>query len=434
MDWVGGVARVGERIICVQGDASRLPLPDRSVHCVVTSPPYYGLRDYGVAGQVGLEPTMGAYVARLVEVFREVRRVLRDDGTLWLNLGDSYCSDGGAGGVMASLSIGSPSRATMSRPEAETPEFRRWNRDWGTTKVGDLLGVPWRVAFALRDDGWLLRSDVVWSKSAPMPESVSGWRWERHRVNRTSECPGCLKCASTDGLVLRRGSWRPTRAHEFVFLLAKSGSYFCDAEAVRQVDGGRASGKGFLRDHRLSYGGRGDEDEWLPGGGRNPRDVWHLGPQPYPGAHFAVFPPSLVERCLLASTSERGVCPRCGAPWARVVRRERLLDGEPSALPPMRNDDKAEPSSATGIGHGRTDSVSKTLGWRATCSCDAGEPVPATVLDPFAGSGTTGAVAAYHSRDAVLVDLKREYLELVPDRVDHVRRALDRARAKERAA
>jgi len=273
----------------IEGDCVEVmrELPDESVQTCITSPPYWGLRDYGVEGQLGLEPTPEEYVANLVAVFREVRRVLRTDGTLWLNLGDSYTSGG----------------------RAPTPDG---------LKPKDLVGIPWAVAFALRADGWYLRSDIVWAKGNPMPESV------------------------TD---------RPTRAHEFIFLLSKSPRYYYDADAIREADSGRPSGNGFVRDHRLSYRnadgtGRGRDEQWEPGGGRNKRSVWTVAIQPFPGAHFATFPPALIEPCVLAGSAE----------------------GE-------------------------------------------------TVLDPFAGSGTTGVVALRHNRDFVGIELNREYAEMARNRI-----------------
>jgi hypothetical protein len=185
------------------GDASSVlaALPERSFQTCVTSPPYFGLRNYGAEGQIGLENSPDEFVERLVEVFRGVRRVLRDDGTLWLNMGDSYCGNGGAGGVMASTGLGSTARSGLPRPEALDGRMARWRRDYGDAKPKDLLMIPAMLALALRRDGWFLRSDIIWSKPNPMPESV------------------------TD---------RPTSAHEHLFLLSKSERYFYDGEAIKE--------------------------------------------------------------------------------------------------------------------------------------------------------------------------------------------------------
>ena len=269
-------------------------MPTGTAQTCITSPPYWGLRDYGNDGQLGLEATPEEYTANMVEVFREVRRVLRHDGTLWLNLGDSYAGSWGAQsrtmGATSDKSTlkgnghtgGGPKIEGLSGTQiAAHPKMTHtgsWVNDHDTLKPKDLVGIPWRVAFALQADGWYLRSDIIWAKPNPMPESV------------------------TD---------RPTKAHEYLFLLTKSARYFYDADAVREGDGGKPSGNGFVRDHRLTYQngdgtGRGNEDEWTPGGGRNKRTVWTVATQPFKGAHFAVFPPKLIEPCVLAGAPEGG--------------------------------------------------------------------------------------------------------------------------------
>ena len=249
---------------CYQGDALEIlkTLPDEHVQTCVTSPPYWGLRDYGVPGQLGLEPTPEEYVARMAAVFREVRRVLREDGTLWLNLGDSYAAVGnGIGSGKQLTNIGSFMPAKSAPPGL---------------KPKDLVGIPWRVAFALQADGWYLRSDIIWAKPNPMPESV------------------------TD---------RPTRAHEYLFLLSKSARYYYDAEAIAEASvSDHPSGNGYARPEAISRGGRGQSEKWSNiGGSRNRRSVWTVATQPYPEAHFAVFPPKLIEPCVLAGAPSGGV-------------------------------------------------------------------------------------------------------------------------------
>ena len=243
-------------------------MDEGSVQTCVTSPPYFGLRDYGVDGQLGLEATPDEFVEAMVAVFREVRRVLRDDGTLWLNLGDSNSGGANSGGANSGTTNGPPVRIQnlpIKRGEGIKPK--------------DLIGIPWLVAFALRADGWFLRSDIIWHKPNPMPESV------------------------TD---------RPTKAHEYLFLLSKQSRYFYDADAIREDDSGWSSGNGFVREHRLTYlddngTARGNAEQWQPGGGRNKRDVWTVPSQPFAGAHFATFPPKLIEPCILAGAPEGGV-------------------------------------------------------------------------------------------------------------------------------
>ena len=242
-------------------------LPDDSVHCCVTSPPYFGLRDYGVEGQIGLEPTPGEFVAATVAVFREVKRVLRDDGTLWLNLGDSYNAKPGQ--RKTTDKAGPKQQTNRGAPGAPS-------RNVADLKPKDLIGIPWRVAFALQADGWYLRQDIIWHKPNPMPESV------------TDRC---------------------TKAHEYIFLLSKSPRYFYDVEAVKEpavYAGKRDSVK------QKDFRGKGP----IPGTNqssfraitetRNRRSVWTVNTKPFKEAHFATFPPDLIEPCVIAGCPAGG--------------------------------------------------------------------------------------------------------------------------------
>ena len=353
-----------------KADARALPIADESVHCVVTSPPYWGLRDYGNGDDgIGLEETPEAWVENLVAVFREVRRVLRPDGTVWLNLGDAY-----AGGTP-----GQDGR-----------------------KPKDLIGLPWRVAFALQADGWWLRSDIVWSKPNPMPESV------------------------TD---------RPTRAHEYLFLLTKSARYYYDADAIKEPGGSVSGGRqrsarvgdfryaDSVHAHNITgTGGNSGINKSAWSESRNKRTVWTIATHPYPEAHFATFPEKLVEPCVLAATSDRGVCAGCGAPW---VRRVDLVGGRTSGRTPERQaaaERAGKPGGASfGSGLAQKDISSHvTTGWDPPCECNRPDTVPATVLDPFGGSGTVGAVAQRLGRRAVLTDLNADYLKLAQKRIERV--------------
>ena len=236
------------------------------VQTCVTSPPYFGLRDYGVEGQIGLEPTPAEYVDKMVEVFRAVRDVLADDGTIWLNLGDSYTGNGSQSPQTGPLFKG---RRRQRENICLSPR-----RAFEGMKRKELIGIPWRVALALQADGWYLRSDIIWHKPNPMPESV------------------------TD---------RPTKAHEYLFLLSKSERYYYDADVIREPDSGQDHPRNVL-DLREPTGGlmsphRGIRSaEGRNGKGRSKRSVWTIAPRPFRGAHFAVFPPALVEPCVLAGS------------------------------------------------------------------------------------------------------------------------------------
>ena len=267
------------------GDARSLlsELADGSVQTCITSPPYFGLRDYGHDGQIGLEETPDEYVKEMVALFREVWRVLADDGTLWLNLGDSYSGSGKGG------------QSAEKRSEGWQPEYANKGKTYGL-KPKDLIGIPWRVAFALQSDGWYLRQDIIWAKPNPMPESVKD---------------------------------RCTKSHEYLVLLSKSARYYYDHEAIKEdaltgwngseFDTGKtAAHQGFTmqtkRQPRFGGAKYGDSDdpahatksgnEYEPTGLRNKRDVWTISPKPFRGAHFAVMPEALVEPCILAGSRE----------------------------------------------------------------------------------------------------------------------------------
>jgi DNA modification methylase len=364
-------------------------MPNGLAQTCVTSPPYWGLRDYGADGQIGLEDSPDEFVARLVDVFREVRRVLRDDGTVWLNLGDSYAS-----------ALACDRRNVVGAGSLENGKRdARPNRLVGGLKEKDLVGIPWRVAFALQADGWYLRSDIIWAKPNPMPESV------------------------TD---------RPTKSHEYVFLLSKSARYFYDSDAIREPDSGAPAGN---RTRRIADGSDGKRPAdhlgasvpWENvGGGRNARSVWPITTRPYAGAHFATFPPELPERCISAGTSDAGACSACGSPLERVViatapdGREAVMRGgktrDVDGRPLMGDNMIDHGTRGSFASAGGATLARRTGGWQATCSCDAGV-VPQVVLDPFMGSGTTAWVARNLGRHAVGCELNPEYLAIARERL-----------------
>lgn len=520
-----------------QGDARHMTeLPDDSVHCCVTSPPYFGLRKYSGEmeldwggdkncqhewgaeqvrskghsgdrttlagtqtaqlskaanssgrfcqkcgswrGALGLEPSPEAYLSHLVEIFREVKRVLRPDGVFWLNIGDSYVSGKGTcfnpGGGINSLEGHARLKGEGAYP------LDRGNKSTlkrSGLKPLDLCLIPERLAILLQQDGWYVRARITWNKQNPMPESVSGWTWSKHKVkvkpsaranpesahalaseglrppqgardgrefashdSEWQDCPGCEKCAPNDGMVLQRGSWRPTDSWEHIWMLTKTGNYYCDKEAVAEAIANSTIGRG-----PVSFGGkagrervigpadpeyRHGSEQWgrtydyavsNANGHRNLRSVWTFPTQTcaFPGQHFATFPEKLPEICIKASTPEVGVCARCGAPWARVAEHQIAVSKD---CPNTQSAHEARgghgiPRGTVGkSGSGRVEGWSKTLGWRATCQCGCDDRVGALVLDPFMGTGTVLWVAKKLGRQAIGIDLSETYCKLALER------------------
>lgn len=322
-----------------------------------------------------------------MEVFDECWRVLRDDGVLFLNLGDSYNGSGGAGGDY--------NTGGLKEGQPKYP-----GRNEANLKPKDLMGVPWRTAFALQDRGWYLRSDIIWHKPNPMPESV------------------------TD---------RPTKSHEYIFLLTKNKRYYYDANAIREAqdpaslqrlrrgwdgDGNRGYPNG-PQNHLKEYMGKTDEEiAALPG--RNKRSVWTIPTRSYKGAHFATFPPALPEICIKAGTSEKGQCPECGKPWERVVEKTgyHFSDKDKENIQIQNNVRIGKYKSGSDYARFKTENPDKFMGWQPICTHDH-EPVPQIVLDIFGGSGTTAMVARNLGRIGISIDLSWKYLQLARERLNH---------------
>jgi DNA modification methylase len=378
------------RDVILQGDALEMlkTLPDESIDCCVTSPPYWSLRDYGVDGQIGLEETLQEWIDKLVAVFREVRRVLKDEGTLWLNLGDAYAGGGRAGkdGIQIWGGIESQNQLRKYGPPSEIPDG---------LKPKDLIGQPWRLAFALQADGWWLRSDIIWAKLNPMPESV------------------------TD---------RPTKSHEYLFLLSKRARYFYDAEAIKEklilpkaANGTRVFGGKNKQGANISHARTTGRIYNTVPSGRNRRTVWNIATQPMPDAHFATFPEALVEPCIRAGTSQEGYC-ECGKPWVRVVERKQF--GKAESATKYDNTMKGGPLSHSRQAYRQYGlegpPSAKTIGWQPSCSCDNPTKIAGIVLDPFIGSGTVGLVAKKLNRCFIGIELNPSYIEIAEKRLSQM--------------
>ncbi len=453
--------------------------PDKSVNCCVTSPPYWGLRDYGTAewiggdsncnhyrdnhvtdtcitghsksqahggiadsiyktkckkcgairedDQLGLEETPEEYIEKLVDIFREVRRVLSDDGTAWLNLGDTYAT-----GTTSDRQESPTAGVGANRPEAQN-SVPRVGTPLGL-KTKDLIGIPWRVALALQADGWYLRSDIIWAKPNPMPESIKD---------------------------------RPTKSHEYIFLLTKSQKYYYDYMTIMDpadYDGRKDTefkGSTKYKESGQTFHEQGSErwpykdNENRPV--KNKRSVWHVSTKPFPEAHFAVYPKDLIEPCVKAGASEKGRCPKCKQQWTRIVEKtvdmrsaktrdtkkvsaEKRMGKEPAPVKWYAEyetggwkpscDCKKSRGHKTKDGktslpeqhHGKdidTNSY-QTEDWIPTCDCEGKEPEEperSIVLDPFMGSGTTAIVAKLNHRDYVGVELNSHYILMAEKRI-----------------
>jgi DNA modification methylase len=430
--------------VIVQGDARSIPLADGVVQCVVTSPPYWGLRKYAgaqdliwqngthsqgivccnrgdhswVAGTIrkssadtasgiqgtpregceyeastgdtcelcgawrggfGLEPSIEMYIAHTVEILREILRVLRPDGVVFWNIGDSYANASQSGG--GDPTIGERNLGGERQPKLGVPR---------SLKPKDLCLIPERVAIAAQADGWWVRSMIIWAKPNPMPESCKD---------------------------------RPTDAYEHIVMLTKSARYYWDADAVREVGAGRER-FGNTGNKVLSNGDRNDgcRQDMTITESRNMRNVWTFPRQPYKGSHFATFPEEIPRRCILAATSERGACANCGAHWQRIVEASGGSTGTN-----WQDAEGTMPNHRRVSMHVGGDGTYKreTKGWEATCTCNIHDVKPCIVLDPFGGSGTTARVAVELNRHAVSLDLA--YHDHAERRTRHVQRRLVQA-------
>jgi DNA modification methylase len=385
-----------ERNTILCGDALTIlkTLPSASVQTCVTSPPYYALRSYLPDShpdkhlEIGLEETPAEYIARLVSVFREVKRVLRDNGCMWINIGDTYANDCSWGGHSSGKHC--KELHTIERP-----------RRYTGLPAKNLIGIPWRLAFALQDDGWILRQDIIWSKPSPLPESVLD---------------------------------RPSRSHEYVFLFAKQQNYFYDADAIRTPLKAKT-----LTTYGKPHHPQGNDalglvkaDNWgksieerkprLNGNGEvagaNARSVWEIASEPFPGSHFAVMPTKLIQKCILAGSSPRA-CEHCRSPWERVTQRTGPISMAGANHPKsVQAQEHISPVGKTSMLYSGCVNGRKTTGWQPTCTCPnnlgAGRCI---ILDPFLGAGTVALVALEQHREFIGIELNEAYVCLAQKRI-----------------
>jgi DNA modification methylase len=410
------LATESSNLTILEGDVRQTlrQLPEKSIHCAITSPPYWALRSYLPKNhalksfELGSEPTPEEYIRNMVGVFGEVWRVLRDDGTLWVNIGETF-------------------------------------------QDGNRVGIPERFAIAMQQAGWIWRDTVIWHKPAPMPSSVTGWQWVRCRVKVAKaarefkgherlqgaradngkdfassaswkDCPGCPKCSPNGGYILRRGSWRTTAAHEPIFMFAKTDKYFCDGIGAREeaetatIERNNYSRVNDDREEQFAV----KHDHEFTGLTRNPRSVWRIASGGSSLKHYAMFPIELPARIIEVATPAHGVCAVCGAPWARIVNAEvEYMSGSGKSGNPAIGKGREDGQVREGfdLRNGNTPRI-ETLGWRATCKCGTEERTGATVLDPFGGSGTTAQAALMAGRKAVLCELNPEYVGIIRKRMD----------------
>ncbi len=346
-----------------------IPLPDASVHCCVTSPPYLWQRDYGVDGQIGLEDTIEEYLEKIVRVFREVHRVLHPTGTLWVNMGDSYCNDTKWGGTSGGKNEDSRNGGYVGQ--------RRKRKSGLPPK--SLIGVPWRVAFALQSDGWILRAENIWHNPCKKPESVND---------------------------------RPSRDHENVFLFSKRSKYFYDPILVRQpgspktltvrTNPRKGTGVESSGEKLNVYHDR--QGRYYPEG-RNLSTVWSIATEQNHEPHFAPYPSMLPEICILAGTSEHGCCPRCLSPWVRIVKKHKGENASFNGSDFTGKKTAAAISAIKPIGKKPRTALIETLGWKPSCKCEKAAPIDCIVFDPFSGTGTTGVAALRNGRDYIGCEL-----------------------------
>ena len=371
-------------------------LPDNSIDCCVTSPPYYALRNYQVDGQIGLEPTLREYIDNMVEICEEIRRVLKPTGTFWLNIGDTYSNH----------KDDKTTKQTISKREGvhEIEKGQSHSRNSKSLKEQgfknkELMGVPWRLAFALSDAGWYLRQDIIWAKATSGQERNGN----------------CMPESVTD---------RMTKGHEYIFLLTKNDKYYFDNYAVKEslsINTYSREARQFisnkLAEVNKNFNNR--SKDYLDHGLGNMRSVWRINLQPgSSGQHIAGYPEKIPYYCIKAGSSEKGCCANCGKPYVRILNSEKIRRSD---LP--KNNSNYRPNNYNGKYlniNGKGDAgFNKTIaiGWKKSCNCETNEIVPSIILDPFMGSGTTAKVALQLERDFIGFELNEDYLKFAQERI-----------------
>lgn len=427
-------------------------LPDNYVDLISTSPPYYGLREYGtekwiggkkkckhsgddiclscgakkIDKQIGIEKTPDEYVQKMVEVFREARRVLKDTGVMFLNIGDSYAGSGGAGGDYnkGGRKEGQPKYKSAFKPDKKI-------------KHKDIIGIPWMVAFALRDDGWYFRSPIIWAKGVSGQDDL----WDkvyRSCLDNGIEEDMAIKIANdvdpyVGSCMPESVTDRPSTSHEYIFLMTKSKKYFYDIDSRRESPVSNIKAKPWKERSYTGAGVPGERNKSEsnkrgrcnePCGnnpvGRNMRTVWAIGTASFRGAHFAVMPTGLSDRFVDLGSSEKGCCASCGAPYIRFKTKTGKIDVEKYNGKNQKDYKKykaQEPSDTKRrILDGK--SVIYKYDWKKTCECNDNKITPAIVLDPFCGAGTSGVSAVSKGRSFIGIELNRESAQIARDRIE----------------
>jgi DNA modification methylase len=366
-------------------------LDDNSIDCVVSSPPYFGLRDYGVDGQFGLEKTYHDYLANTVKVFETFKPKLKDTATIWWNVGDSYHNYRPTNNKQGMYKKPDYPKQSIAGNRQDLPKHSlKRNQRYQEIKEKDLMMMPNRVAIALQDAGWYIRSEIIWHKPNPMPESVRD---------------------------------RPTSCHEKIWLITKSKKYYYDSDAIREPTTDSYKGKrGLVKKRNKTQSAMQDRvfnTPYHPSNTKNKRNVWTITTKPFKDAHFATFPKDLIEPCIKAGCPEK-VCVECGFPYISNYKRtdnnKNFIQTKGKDTPNIKKGGVRLNENGT-TPHFNPPTI-EFLNLKKNCNCKTDEFKSGVVLDPFGGSGTTGIVAALNNRNAILIELNQNYIDIANKRID----------------